>query len=97
MVFTVSDKNYLGNHATIVDIDDRGREIPVLHIVPGDTDFPGDMSKLAANVAAILNGNPPPYKIDMGQQRIFWQAHENGITLRSHRAAPPADRESAYE
>ena len=85
MVFTVSTKNYLGNHATIVATDDQGREIPVLHIVPGETDFPGDMQQLAANVAAILNGHQPLHKIGTGHNRIFWQAHENGVALRSMR------------
>lgn len=95
MVFTVSEKNYLGNHATIVDIDAQGREIPVLHIVPGEIDFPGDMDRLAANVAAILNGNPPLYKIETGSQRLYWQTHENGITLRSLRRDARADHDMA--
>lgn len=83
MAFTVSTKNYLGNHATVVATDDQGREIPVLHIVPGETDFPGDMAQLAANVAAILNGYPPLHKIGTGGQRVFWQPHDNGVVLRT--------------
>lgn len=82
MTYTVSTKKYVGNKATIVERDDRGHEIPVMHLTGGETDFPGDIEKLAANLASILNGNPPLHQIDMGGNRVFWSRNEHGIALR---------------
>lgn len=82
MVFTVSTRQYLGDHATIVTRDERGYEIPVMHIVPGDTDFPGDMDKLAANLASLLNGNEPLFDMDLGDNKLYWKRNENSIEFR---------------
>ncbi len=82
MVYTVSTKNYLGNSRTIVKTDENGHEIPVLNIFQTDMDFPGDMDKLAANVASLLNGNEPLYKINIGSNKMFWQRHDKGASLR---------------
>lgn len=82
MVFTVSTRNYLGNRATIVAVDENGYETPVLNIMPSGADFPGDMALLAANIASILNGNSPLHKINLGHNRIFWQSSPHGVELR---------------
>lgn len=82
MVFTVSTRNYIGNHETIVRHDEKGNEIPVLHIIPGEIDFPGDKKALAANIASLLNGNDPLHDVDIGPNRIFWKKNENGYELR---------------
>lgn len=82
MVFTVSTKNYLGNRATIVAVDDNGYETPVLNVMPSGEDFPGDIAALAANIVSLLNGNPPMHKINLGHNRVFWQDSPHGVELR---------------
>jgi hypothetical protein len=82
MVYTVSTRKYLGDHATIVTHDDQGREIPVLHFIPADGEFPGDVAHLAANLASLLNGNEPLYQTGDGRHDMFWVKHDNGIELR---------------
>lgn len=81
MVFTVSTKRYVGDHATIVCHED-GREIPVLHIMAGIVDFPGDEIKLAENIASILNGAAPAHHIDMKGHEVFWAWNNGGAELR---------------
>ena len=82
MVYTVSTRNYLGNHITIVSRDDDGNEMPVLNIMPSHVDFPGDLQKLAANLASLLNGHEPLYKIPVGPNSMYWQRTPYGIELR---------------
>ncbi len=86
MVFTVSTKNYLGNMATIVAMDEKGIEIPVLNVMPSGKNFPGDIAALAANLASIMNGNKPMHKINIGSNQIFWHATSLGIELRLQEA-----------
>ncbi len=82
MVYTVSTRNYIGNHVTIVARGDEGDEIPVLNLMPGEVDFPGDVRKLAENLASILNGNPPLHDINVGAHKVFWQRTPQGMMLR---------------
>lgn len=83
MVFTVSTKNYLGNKATIVAMEERGYETPALNVMSsGGKDFPGNAAALAANIASILNGNDPLHRIDLNHNRVFWQDSLHGIELR---------------
>lgn len=82
MVFIVSPKRYLGDRATIVALDEQGQEIPVLHIMDGDFDFPGSVEELAANIVSLLNGNEPMHSIDLGPHDIFWKRDANGVELR---------------
>jgi hypothetical protein len=82
MIFTVSTRNYIGNHQTIVTHDEQGNEIPVMHILPGVTDFPGDISKMASNLTSLLNGHEPLHKINVGRNRMFWKRTDTGCELR---------------
>lgn len=82
MVYTVSTKRYVGNKATIVEHDEYGHEIPVLHFIQGDTDFPSDIEKMAANLASLLNGNEPLHNLDIGANRLYWAEHKDGVSLR---------------
>ena len=82
MVYTVSTRNYLGNHVTIVSRDDDGNEIPVLNLMPSHVEFPGDVQKLAANLASLLNGHDPLYKIPVTGGGLYWQRTPYGVELR---------------
>jgi hypothetical protein len=80
--YSLSTKRYVGDKATIVCHDEQGREVPVVHLVDGEEDFPGDLMQLAANIVSLLNGNEPMHKINVGNNRILWAKTPYGSELR---------------
>ena len=81
MVYTVREREFIGDRATIVTHGKDG-ENPVLHLIAGQADFPGDVGKLAANLASLLNGNKPLHDIDLNGAEVFWRTVGQGVELR---------------
>ena len=82
MTYTVSTKRYIGNHETIVTHADTGQEIPVMHIIQGATDFPADSKQLASNIASLMNGHKTLYRLDLGNDEVFWKRNSQSFELR---------------
>ncbi len=80
--YSLSNKKYVGDKATIVSHDGGGNEIPVVHLIHGEDEFPGDIMQLAANIVSLMNGNEPMYKINVGNNRILWAKTPYGAELR---------------
>lgn len=80
--YSLSTKRYVGDKATIVKHDDSGNEIPMVHLIHGDENFPGDIMQLAANIVSLLNGNEPLHKIKVGNHKILWAKTPYGAELR---------------
>lgn len=81
----LSTKNYLGNNLTIVEQGENGQEVPALHLLNSQKDFPGGEEGLrlfASNLVSVLNGGEPLFKIEAGDQALFWSRIPNGIDMR---------------
>jgi hypothetical protein len=83
--YSLSNKKYVGDKATIVSHDDNGNEIPVVHLIHGDEKFPGDLMQMASNIVSLLNGNEPMHKISTGENRVLWAKTPYGSELRVQR------------
>jgi hypothetical protein len=89
MRFRLGRTNADGRPVIVTD-DEEGNEIPVMHFLEGETPFPGDITKVAENLVAILNGEPPPHLVDIGPNRIHWRREPTGMSLHIEPIEPEA-------